>query len=153
MAQETLIRSIKKKPHLVADDIGNYRPIANVSFLSKVVERVVADQLQTLLDETNALHLFQSGFRLCHGMEMALVSLFDDLLREADRGKMSLLVLLNISTAFNTIDHSILLGRLSELGIMVCHPIRLGGPFPVSTTWGKCFSPMELQLWGSTGLD
>ena len=48
---------------------------------------------------------------------MALVVLYDDLLREADRGKISLLVLLDISTAFNTIDHSILLRKLSELGI------------------------------------
>ena len=82
---------------MAADNIGNYRPVANVSFLSKVV-----DQLQALLDETNALDPFQSDFRLCHGTETALVALFDDLLREPDRGKMSLFVLLDISAAFNT---------------------------------------------------
>ena len=49
--KETLIRLIRKKPNLAVDDIGNYRPVANVSFLSKVVERVVADQLQALLNE------------------------------------------------------------------------------------------------------
>lgn len=46
--RKTFIRSIRKKPTLAADNIGNYRPIANVSFLSKVVERVVADQLQAV---------------------------------------------------------------------------------------------------------
>ena len=66
--KKTLIRPIRKKLNLAADDIGNYKPITNVSFLSKVVESVVADQLQALLDETNALDPFQSGFRLCHGM-------------------------------------------------------------------------------------
>ena len=76
---------------MAADDIGNYRLVANVSFLSKVGERVVADQLQALLDETNALDPFQSGFRPRHGTEMALVALYDDLLREADRGKTCLL--------------------------------------------------------------
>ena len=85
--------------------------------MSKVVERVVADQLQAHLDETDALDPFQSGFRPCHGTETALVALYDDLLREADRGKISLLVLLDISAAFDTVDHGILLGRLSELGI------------------------------------
>ena len=85
----------------MADEIGNYRPIANVSFLSKVVERVVADQLQACLDETDALDPFQSGFRPRHGTETALVALYDDLLKEADRGKMSLLVLLDISAAFD----------------------------------------------------
>ena len=49
--------------------------------------------------------------------ETALVALYDDLLREADRGKTSLLVLLDILAAFDTVDHGILLGRLSELGI------------------------------------
>ena len=48
---------------------------------------MVADQLQALLDETNALDPFQLGFRSCHGTETALVALFDYLLREADRAK------------------------------------------------------------------
>ena len=113
--KEMLITPIRKKPSLVVDNIGNYRPVANVSFLSKVVERVVADQFHTLLDETNALDPFQSGFRPCHGMEMALVALFDDLLW--DRGKMSLLVLLDISATFDNVNHGILLGSLSKLGI------------------------------------
>ena len=56
--KETLIRPIRKKPNLAAEDIGNYRPAANVSFISKVVERVVAHQLQALLDETNTLDPF-----------------------------------------------------------------------------------------------
>ena len=50
-------------------------------------------------------------------MEPALVSLFEDLLREAERSKMSLFVLLDISAAFNTVNQGILLGRLSKLGI------------------------------------
>ena len=124
-----------------------------VSFLSKVVERVVADQLQALLDETDALDPFQSGFRPRHGTETALVALCDDLLREADGGKVSLLVLLDISAAFDTIDHGILLGRLSELGIGGLAPLLLGGPSPESTAWGERLSPMEPQLWGSTGVD
>ena len=77
----------------------------------------MADQFQALLVETNALDPFQLTFRLHHGMETALVTLLDDLLREANRGKMSLLVLFDISATFDTIDHRILLGRLSKLGI------------------------------------
>ena len=58
---------------MAADEIGNYRPVTNVSFISKVVERVVADQLQALLDETDALDPFQSGLRPRHGTGTALV--------------------------------------------------------------------------------
>ena len=53
-------------------------------------------------------------------METALVALLDDLLREANRGKISLLVLLDISAAFDTAGHGILPGRLSDLGIGGC---------------------------------
>ena len=106
--------------------------------MSKVVERVVADLRQAHLDETDALDPFQSGFRPRHGTETALVALYDDLLREADSGKISLLVLLDISVAFDTIDHGILLGRLSELGI--------GG---LALAWFRSFledRPQRVQL-------
>ncbi|KAF7241901.1 putative RNA-directed DNA polymerase from transposon BS [Varanus komodoensis] len=95
----------------------NYRPVANIPFLGKVLERVVAGQLQALLDETDYLDPFQSGFRPGYSTESALVALYDDLCREKDRGSTSLLVLLDFSAAFDTIDHDILLDRLAGLGV------------------------------------
>ncbi|KAF7252571.1 RNA-directed DNA polymerase from mobile element jockey [Varanus komodoensis] len=95
----------------------NYRPVANIPFLGKVLEQVVAGQLQALLDETDYLDPFQSSFRPGYGTESALVALYDDLCRERARGSASLLVLLDLSAAFNTIDHGILLDRLRGLGV------------------------------------
>ncbi|KAF7249944.1 Succinate--CoA ligase [GDP-forming] subunit beta, mitochondrial [Varanus komodoensis] len=95
----------------------NYRQVANIPFLGKVLERVVAGQLQALLDETDYVDPFQSGFRPRYGTESALVALYDDLCREKDRGNASLLVLLDLSAAFDTIDHGILLDRLAGLGV------------------------------------
>ncbi|KAF7249443.1 hypothetical protein EYD10_05220 [Varanus komodoensis] len=83
----------------------NYRLVANIPFLGKAFERVVAGQLQALLDETDYLDPFQSGFRPGYGTESALVALYDDLCREKDMGSASLLVLLDLSVAFDTIDH------------------------------------------------
>ena len=106
---------------------------------------VVADQLQPLLDETDALDPFQLGSRPCHGMETPLVALLDDLLREANRGKMSLLILLDISATFDTVNHSILLGRLSELAIgglaLAWFWSFLESCPPESPAWGKYIGP------------
>ncbi|XP_061466651.1 uncharacterized protein LOC133377174 [Rhineura floridana] len=115
--KEAVVRPLLKKSSLDPENFNNYRPVANVPFLGKVLERVVADQLQTLLDETDYLDPFQSGFRPGFGTETALVALYDDLCWEKDRGSVTLLILLDLSAAFNTIDHGILLGRLGDLGV------------------------------------
>uniref|UniRef100_A0A8D2J9T3 Reverse transcriptase domain-containing protein n=1 Tax=Varanus komodoensis TaxID=61221 RepID=A0A8D2J9T3_VARKO len=96
---------------------ASYRPVANIPFLGKVLEWVVAGQLQALLDETDYLDPFQFGFTPGLGNESALVTLYDDLCRERDRGSASLLVLLELSAAFDTIDHGIFLDRLAGLGV------------------------------------
>ncbi|KAF7252394.1 Ubiquitin-associated domain-containing protein 2 [Varanus komodoensis] len=65
-----------------------------------VLEQVVARLLQEFMEEMDHLNPFQSGFRPSYGMETALVTLYDDLCRERDRGSASLLVLLDLSAAF-----------------------------------------------------
>ncbi|KAF7246017.1 putative RNA-directed DNA polymerase from transposon BS [Varanus komodoensis] len=115
--KEALVRPVLKKAFLDPEVATNYRPVANIPFLGKVLERVVAGQLQALLDETDYLDPFQSGFRPGYSTESALVALYDDLCREKDRGSASLLALLDLSVAFDTINHGILLDRLVGLGV------------------------------------
>ncbi|KAF7242950.1 putative RNA-directed DNA polymerase from transposon BS [Varanus komodoensis] len=117
LGQEAVVRPVLKKASLDPEVAAHYRPVANIPFLGKVLERVVAGQLQALLDETDYLDPFQSGFRPGYGTESALVALYDDLCRERDRGSASLLVLLDLSAAFDTIDHGILLNRIAGLGV------------------------------------
>ncbi|KAF7236110.1 RNA-directed DNA polymerase from mobile element jockey [Varanus komodoensis] len=103
--KEVVIRPILKRANLDPEMVTNYRLVANIPFLGKVLEQVVARQLQSLLEETDHPGPFQSGFRPSYGTETALVALYDDLCRERDKGSVSLLVLLDLSVAFDTIEH------------------------------------------------
>ncbi len=93
-------------------DLVNYRPISNLPFLSKILEKVVYSQLYSLLEKNDICEDFQSGFRPSHSIETALIRVTHDLLLSSDRVCISLLGLLDLSTAVDTIDHNIVFNRL-----------------------------------------
>ena len=103
-----------KKPSLDHDQFSNYHPITNIAYLSKVLERVADTQTMNYLTDNGLLAKFQSVYRRFHSTETALLRVFSDILYAIDQQQEVVLVLLDLSSAFDTIDHSALLNRLRD---------------------------------------
>ena len=109
-----LVHPLLKKNSLVHDDLSSYHPISNLNFISKILERIVHSRINTYLSSFPSLCHFQSAYRKLHSTETALLCITNDLLTSCNQQKVSALVLLDLSAAFDTIDHNILLTRLSS---------------------------------------
>ena len=92
----------------------NFRPLSNLCYLSKLLEAVVQKQLQQFLDEHDAMPTHQSAYRKYHSTKTALLKPFNDLLVATDRGLVSGLCLLDLTAAFDTVDHDLLLSQLDR---------------------------------------
>eukprot|EP00057_Strongylocentrotus_purpuratus_P001595 XP_001200033.2 PREDICTED: RNA-directed DNA polymerase from mobile element jockey-like [Strongylocentrotus purpuratus] len=101
-----------KKKQLDPDEFRHYRPISNLMFISKVLERIVTAQLRAYLETNDLFPCMQSAYRQFHSTETALIKVYNDLLLAVDRGLEAVLVLLDFSAAFETIDHAKLMCRL-----------------------------------------
>ena len=107
-----IITPILKKVGLDADDVKSYRPISNLTFISKVIERLVADQIKAFLAESDLMPPLQSAYRPGHSTETATLKVLSDILDAVDSRETTLLSLLDMSAAFDTVDFEILLRRL-----------------------------------------
>jgi hypothetical protein len=103
-----------KKSGLDTEELKNYRPISNLKFMFKTIEKVASSQLNAYLEENNLHAPMQSAYRKYHSTETALLRVQNDLLCAVDQHQEAVLILLDFSAAFDLIDHEILLQRLRQ---------------------------------------
>ena len=111
--KEAIVRPLLKKPglELVA---ANYRPVSNLPFISKVVEKCMLTRLNKHCDDNNLLPEYQSAYRKNYSCETALVKLMDDILWSMETQEVTAVVAIDLSAALDTVDHNILLNVLED---------------------------------------
>jgi hypothetical protein len=109
-----IVTPLLKKPNLDCDVFKNYRPVSNLSFISKSIERLVSIQLIAHLTANNLYDKFQSAYHAMHSTETALLYVQNDLLQAVNSQSGAIFVLLDHSAAFDTIDHAALLLALER---------------------------------------
>ena len=116
--KDAIVTPLLKKSSLDPDEFKNFRPVSNLPYISKLIERVIASRLNKYMSHNNLYEVYQSAYRKMHSTETALVRVQNDVLRSLDDKKCVLLLLLDLSSAFDTVCHPVLLSRLSScLGI------------------------------------
>ena len=116
--KRALVSPLIKKSTLDAQILRNYRPVSNLPFIFKILEKVITKQLTDHMKVQALYEKHQSAYICYHSTEPALVKVQNDLLRAIDDGSGVFLVLLDLSAAFETIDHDIILDRLkSNIGL------------------------------------
>ena len=112
--KRALVRARLKKPSLNPGDLNSYRPISNLTFLSKILERVVARLFMDHADQNGLLPARQSAYRKFHSTESAVLVVHNDIVCAIDQGHVVALVLLDLSSAFDTVDHPTMLSLLHD---------------------------------------
>jgi len=110
VAQDT---PLLKKTNLEQDNLANYRPISNLNNIATLLEKLFLSRLQPLVLASSNFNPFQSAYRRNHSTETALLCTLDHVFNSSDLGKSTVLVSLDLSSAFDTIDHTILINRLN----------------------------------------
>uniref|UniRef100_A0A3Q3IMY9 Reverse transcriptase domain-containing protein n=1 Tax=Monopterus albus TaxID=43700 RepID=A0A3Q3IMY9_MONAL len=98
-------------------EVNNYRPISKLCVLAKILEKIVSDQLKGFLESNYILSPFQSGFRKQHSTVTATLKFLNDVLQALDCKKHCVALFIDLSKAFDTVDHVLLINSLLRIGL------------------------------------
>ena len=146
-----IISPILKKQNLDPSSFSNYRPISHLPLLSKLLERIVSKKLIAHVNKNNLFDPFQSAFRKGHSTETALLRITDTIFSTLNSNTCCQLILLDLSSAFDTLDHNILISRLTVMGIS-CLALKWFTTYltnrNISIMIDKSYSPLSPLSYG-----
>ena len=112
------VTPLLKKHGLDPSDLNNYRPISNLSTISKILEKLISNRIKPHITASPNFSPLQSAYRSLHSTETALAKILDDLYTSFDNGLLVTVASLDLSAAFDTISHSTLQSILkTDFGI------------------------------------
>ena len=100
-----------------SSDLGNYRPISALPCFSKILERIMYNRVCKYLQQNKIFYYKQFGFQAGHSTDHAIIHLLDQIYKKFEENKYTVGVFIDISKAFDTVDHKILLSKLEIYGI------------------------------------
>ena len=112
--KEAHVRPLLKETSIPKNELKNNRPVSNLSFISKILEKIVANRLQAHIKNNHLPNPLQSAYRKHHSTESALLKVHGDIIISMNKGEVTALTLLDLSAAFDTIDHDTVTDRLSD---------------------------------------
>ena len=110
--KQAVVTPLLKKASLDKENLKNFRPVSNLPFIGKCIEKMAIKQMEKHLAKNCLIEPLQSAYKQHHSTETALIKVSNDILLELDNRKCVYLVLLDLSAAFDTIDHQVFLSQM-----------------------------------------
>ena len=113
-SKSTVVLPLIKKSGLDPHVFKNYRPVSNLSLLSRLIEKVISSRILKHIADNDLIDKYQSAYRCGHSTETVLLRVYNDIVTMVGKGNRPYLVLLDLSAAFDTIYHDTLFAILEK---------------------------------------
>ena len=168
--KEAIVLPLIKKSNLDRNILKNYRPISNLSFISKLTEKAALSQLCPYFENNHLLPPYQNAYRKFHSTDTNILKMTNDILWNMERRKVTSLVTLDLTAAFDTVDHNILLSvfqrsfginshalqwcesylRPRQFHVKIRNSVSQSRDLPFSVPQGSAAGPVFYTMYAST---